>query len=278
MAHWTWKKDPKLKYTDLCIFIDENIPKIANAGEYPEIENQVYNYLWLLVKALAIKKCMFNTFSDYDGYATHAATRLFFALRKNYLNQGKTIKGKLIRPIKSCLNYTKALLYPMKVEYQNEAFREVIAEEFVSKKFDSFLYKEKLKSEASAAQGVSEKTRLYLQSSLENIQASIDKVLQNSLFATNPTIYRKLKISLLLNALNALKTKKRLDSELPTIIVWKLPKSMGGYVRVLLKEFYTELKNEIMECYQHAAIADDELEFLISNAGAEGTNSHEEQY
>ena len=116
----------------MCVFIDANIDKIAVAGEYPEIENQVYNYLWLLVKALAIKKCMFKNFSDYDGYATHAANRLFFALRNNYLNQGKTIKGKQIRPIKSCLNYTKALLYPMKVEYQNEAFREIITEEFVS--------------------------------------------------------------------------------------------------------------------------------------------------
>ena len=166
----------------------------------------------------------------------------------------------------------------MKVEYQNEAFREVITEEFVSKKFDSFMYKEKMKAEANASQGTSERARLFLQSSLENMAASIDKVLQNSLFATNPTMYRKLKISLLLNALNSLKTKKRLDSELPTIIVWKLPKSMSGYVRVLLKEFYTEIKNEIMECYKAVSFDDDELEFLISEAGLEGNSNHEEQY
>lgn len=275
MAHWTWKKDPKLKYTDLCIFIDENIPKIADAGAYPEIENQVYNYLWLLVKALAIKKCMFNNFSDYDGYATHAAHRLFFALRKNYLNQGKTIKGKKIRPIKSCLNYTKALLYPMKVEYQNEAFREIITEEFVSKKFDSFLYKERLKADASVSQGVTEKFKLYLRGSLTSIDNLIDKVLKTSPFVTNPTIYRKLKVSLLLNALNSLKLKKRLDSDLPTIIVWKLPKSMSGYVRVLLKEFYTELKLEILDCHSTVSIDDATLEKLIFNTEFEGGNYEE---
>jgi hypothetical protein len=120
-----WKKPANLKYTDLCIYIDENVPKILNPGEHPDIENTIYNYLWLLVKALAIKKCMFTDFQDYDMYAFYAANRLFFALRKNQLNQGKTIKGKLIRPIKSCLNYTKALLYPMKIEYQRESFREV---------------------------------------------------------------------------------------------------------------------------------------------------------
>ena len=83
-----WKKDPEKKYTDLCIYIDKNIPNIAEPGEHPDIENTVYNYLWLVVKALAIKKCMFNNFQDYDPYAFYAANRLYFALRKNYLNQG----------------------------------------------------------------------------------------------------------------------------------------------------------------------------------------------
>jgi hypothetical protein len=42
----------------MCIYIDNNIPNIAS-GKCPDIENTVYNYLWLLVKALAIKKRMF---------------------------------------------------------------------------------------------------------------------------------------------------------------------------------------------------------------------------
>ena len=55
-----YKKPSSLKYTELCMYIDENVPKLANSGEYPEVENTVYNYLWLLVKALAIK----NTTTD----------------------------------------------------------------------------------------------------------------------------------------------------------------------------------------------------------------------
>ena len=275
MLQWVWKKDPKLKYTDLCIYIDENIPKIAEPGAYPEIENKVYNYLWLLVKALAIKKCMFNHFDDYDGYATHAANRLFFAIRKNYQNQGKKIKGKLIRPIKSCLNYTKALLYPMKVEYQNENFREIINEEFVSKKFDTFMFKEKLKSEALESQGATEKLKVYLNSSFKNIDVLIDKVLKRSLFGKTPDMYKKLKISILLNTLNSLKIKKKLDSELPTVILWKLPKSMSGYVRVLLKEFYTEIKLEIMDCSRMVQLDDSILENLLRS---EDADSYEEQY
>ena len=193
-----WKKPNSLKYTDLCMFIDENVPKIVNPGENPELENTIYNYLWLLAKALAIKKCMFNDFQDYDMYAFYAANRLFFALRKNQLNQGKTIKGKQIRPIKSCLNYTKALLYPMKIEYQRESFKEVIEEEFVSKKFDSFAYKEQLKGAARENSGVTKQFKNYLCEILAKNGTILDEILLKSPFKPGTTEYQNLKTSILL--------------------------------------------------------------------------------
>lgn len=258
-----WKKPSNLKYTELCMYIDENLPKIINPGENPTIENTIYNYLWLLVKALAIKKCMFNDFKDYDTYAFYAANRLFFALRKNMWNQGKKIKGKEIRPIKSCLNYTKALLHPMKIEYQNETFREVISEEFVSKKFDAHSFRENLRANARSSQGCDQQLIEYLKSSFAHIGATIDQVLANSPFGPRTSEYKKLRISLMLNALNSLKLKKRLDSDIPTIILWKLPKSMSSYVRILLKEFYSALKNEILECYKLTEMSDELVDKLL---------------
>ena len=56
-----FKKPPNLKYTSLCIYIDQNAEKIKNPGEYPDVENTIYNYLWLLVKALAIKKHTYHS-------------------------------------------------------------------------------------------------------------------------------------------------------------------------------------------------------------------------
>ena len=272
-----WKKDPGKKYTDLCIYIDKNIPNIVEPGEHPDIENTVYNYLWLVVKALAIKKCMFNNFQDYDPYAFYAANRLYFALKKNYLNQGKTIKGKLIRPIKSCLNYMKALLYPMKIEYQNETFREVISEEFVSKKFDSFTFKEQMRDEIRSNQGVNETFISYVRSTIEQIGSIADRVLAKSPFSPRSIDYKKLKMSLMLNAINSLKVKKKLDSDLPTILLWKLPKSMSSYVRILLKEFYSEIKLEIMECHNMTDISDDVVDRILQNS-TEDRDNYEEQY
>ena len=40
-----WKKPANMKFTDLCIFIDQNVPNIVNPGENPELENTIYNYL-----------------------------------------------------------------------------------------------------------------------------------------------------------------------------------------------------------------------------------------
>ena len=262
-----WKKPANMKFTDMCIYVDANIEKIADAGKYPEVEDRVYNWLWLLVKALAIKKHMFESFQDYDPYCFYAAERLFFALRKNYLNQGKTIKGKEIRPIKSCLNYTKKLLYPMKIEYQRQSYQTVISEEWVSKKFDSFQFKEQLKDDARESHQVSKNFLKYAKDALTNSSAIIDSVLTKSPFSKKSADYQRIKITLLLNCYFSLKNKKKLDFNPTTIVLWRLPKSMANYIRVLLREFYTELKREIMNCYEITNIDDYMLEKIISVQG-----------
>jgi hypothetical protein len=271
-----WKKPANMKYTDMCIFIDENVPKIVKPGENPDLENTIYNYLWLLVKALAIKKCMFTDFQDYDMYAFYAANRLFFALRKNQFNQGKTIKGKLIRPIKSCLNYTKALLYPMKIEYQRESFREVIEEEFVSKKFDAFAYKEQLKDRARDCSGVTRQFREHVQEALKDSGKILDQVLQKSPFNDTTPEYQNLKISILLTSIQILKNKKKLDAVPQSVILWHLPKSMSSYTKVLLKEFFMALKLEIMDCYSTADLSEHELENILASTMENTYN--EDQY
>lgn len=261
-----WKKPANMKFTDLCIFIDQNVPNIINPGENPELENTIYNYLWLLVKALAIKKRMFTDFKDYDMYAFYAANRLFFALRKNQINQGKTIKGKEIRPIKSCLNYTKALLYPMKIEYQRESFKEVIDAEFVSKKFDAFTYKEQLKNKARSQSDVSQHFKELVQESFIQSGTILDKILQKSPFNKATPEYQNLKISILLTSIQILKNKKKLDAVPQSIILWHLPKSMTNYTKILLKEFFTELKLEIMDCYKESDLNDTDLENILLSA------------
>ena len=259
-----WKKPQGMKYTEMCIYIDKNVPVIATPGQNPQVEDTVYNYLWLLVKALAIKKHMFESFQDYDPYCFYAAERLFFALRKNYNNQGKTIKGKVIRPIKSCLNYTKTLLYPMKIEYQRQSYQTVIAEEWVSKKFDAFQFKEQLKEDAKQSHSITQQFWQQAENSLRYSGKLLDQVLKKSPFAVGTLDYKHLKMTILFNCYQGLKTKRKFDLNPVTITMWKLPKSMASYVRILLKEFYSEIKKEILACYDAVSIDDSMLEKIIS--------------
>ena len=265
-----FKKPSSMKFTDLCVYIDQNVPNIVNPGENPEIENTIYNYLWLLVKALAIKKCMFKKFEDYDMYSFYAATRLFTALRKNQLNQGKVIKGKLIRPIKSCLNYTKALLYPMKIEFQRESFREIIEEEFVSTKFDAIAYQEQLKNDARDNADVLVTFKNYVQDTVLQSGRLLDELLQKTPFNSTTPEYRNLKISILLTSVYVLKNKKKLNAAgAQSVILWHLPKSMSNYAKILLKEFFMAIKQEVIDCYQTADLSECELEHVLMEATKE---------
>jgi hypothetical protein len=51
---------------------------------------------------------------------------------------------------------------------------------------------------------------------------------------------------------------------------------MNNYVRILLKEFFTEIKLEIMDSYKAADIDEDVLEKLLQDTG--DSNTYEDQY
>ena len=70
-----YKKDPKLKYTDMCIYIDNHI--------YTDDcdEELVFSYLYQLAYVLAMKKHFFTNIADYDSYAIYCAGVLFKRLK-----------------------------------------------------------------------------------------------------------------------------------------------------------------------------------------------------
>lgn len=160
---------------------------------------------------------MFSDFQDYDGYAFYSANRLFYAIRNNYNNTGKTIKGKVIKPIKYCLNYTKALLYPMKLEYQKETFKTILSEEYTSKKFDAFMYSETLKAHAQDCQpNIAEN---FVRDTIETFPCILENVLAKSPFQKDSLDYNRLKMSILLNCARDLGVKNTLDWDPTTIML-----------------------------------------------------------
>jgi len=264
-----WKKPADLKYTDLCIYIDQNVPKLLDPDCPDVLKDTIYNYLFLLIKALAIKKRMFNSFQDYDGYSFYAANRIFFALKKNLTNQGKVIKGKEIKPIKSCLNYTKALLYPMKIEYLREEYDIGKAELETSKNFDQFVFKQQMRDYAWQQQGKSFEFKSNVEDLFKNFNFVLTRILQASPFHPGTVDYKRIKISILFNVLNNLKQHKSINTEPVTVILWKLPKSMATYIKVFLKKLGTAMAQEIMESYEDVQIDDRLLDYMLTNPDGE---------
>ena len=164
----------------------------------------------------------------------------------------------------------------MKIEYQRETFKEVIEEEFVSKKFDAFAYKEQLKNRARESHGVTAQFKAHLKETLSNNGEILDAVLEKSPFNKGTTEYQNLKISILLNSIQILKNKKKLDVANQSISLWHLPKNMSNYTKVLLKEYFMALKLDIMDCYRSADINEKDLENILYSV-AEG-KQNEEQY
>lgn len=272
-----WRKPDNLKYTDLCIYIDAHSAELVDADVNDEVPNLIYNYIYLLVKALAIKKRMFENFNDYDGYALQSANRLFFALKKSYMNEGKVIKGKTIKPIKSILNYTKALLHPMKLEYLNTQYNIKTRASEAAKQFDSFTYKQTLKERVWESQRNTEKFKDSVIELFYEFNKTLDVVLKRSPFRQNSPEYKKIKISILLNCLQNLKDKNGINADPVTVKVWKLPKSMNNYIRVFITELGTSLKHEIMSFYNDLQLEDKILDYLISNPSGE-YNENEDKY
>lgn len=270
-----WKKDEDMKYTDMCIFIDANVGMLIDPDCPEELADTIYKYLWLLVKALAIKKRMFQSFSDYDGYAFYAANRLFLALRKNLENQGKTIKGKKIKPIKSCLNYTKALLYPMKLEYLRETQDLSLTAAKTAQLFDSFIYKQKLGTTAWYQHGGYDDFKNSVSILFQQISLLIDQVLQKAPFRPNTADYKNLKISILLNILENFRTNKNLFDMPQQPVLWHLPKSMTNFVGLYLQKIGLELKVEIMKNFDSTQIDEHIIDYMITNPTGEFKDKYE---
>ena len=121
-----YNKPKDLKYTDMAIYIDENIYREDLSEEEKE---KIYEYIYHLVKMLAYKEKFFNKDFYYEDFAIYAATNIYMRLTSPkqfiYNESGEPNLSK----IKSILNYIKAVIYPRKVKFEQEFYAQTTSEE-----------------------------------------------------------------------------------------------------------------------------------------------------
>ena len=116
-----YKKDPKVKYTDMCIYIDEHI----YSGNFDE--EKVYKYLYLIISMLAHKGKYFYRAEDYENFSLYMATHIYKRLTNPKQFQVDENGKPKLEKIKSILNYIKKIINPIRINYQQEFYDQSIS-------------------------------------------------------------------------------------------------------------------------------------------------------
>lgn len=111
-----YTKPYNVTYTDMCIYIDTHI----YTDDYDEVI--VYQYLYFIIRMLALKENYFKRYSNYDDFAIYGATRVYCRLTNSKQFELQDNGEPKLKKIVSVLNYIKKMLYPLKVDFEQSTY------------------------------------------------------------------------------------------------------------------------------------------------------------
>ena len=281
----TYNKNNNLRYTQLCMYIDEHMKDVINTGENPDIESTIFEYLYHIIYALAKKSCYFHKFEDYDDYALYAASEIYLTMHNKYIHAGEEKRGRIIVPIKSCLNFIKKVMGPLKIDYQRKEF-EAVADAALGHDTEGML--------KSARESVQADYRndLWndLEEALKTIPNYIRRYLARSPFRNDKDMCSKLYISAMLTLLNSItlpqKLRNRLDRKAfndtsakitsrfsnsykandEEVILWHLDQGFKVFVWVLMRKAKGHFTKEFREIRASEDFSDNILDAILNTA------------
>lgn len=281
----TFNRPRGMKYTDMAIYIDKHLPLIKNPNDYPEVEAKIYEYIYHILYALSCKAGYFKNFADYDAFSCYGACELFFSMRKKLINEGKEVRGKKVVPVKSSLNFIKATMFPLKINYQRESFMEVL-DPAIHDSADTLM--------AQTREDIQSMYRRNLKDNLDDIVQMIPGILKKVIMMTpfrhDAIMCQKLKLSVMLTLLDDLtipnKLKKKLDSKKSldasdkilnkliiayennpnNVILWHLDPRYGAYVRLLTQRLKRWVGNELQVIVHSDDLSDGIIDSIMNSA------------
>lgn len=255
----------------MAMFFDKNI-KNPNRND-----NLLYEYIYHLVYMLANKGKYFHYYEDYDEFSLYAANKIYLRA----INKDKTEK-----PIKSILNYIKAVIYPLKVDYQKETYDEVINPEI-----DDRINGEKLKEniQAPIISDYKEGMMDEIYEQLNHLREYINGVVNESPYKEDKLMCRRLYMSVFLSFLNGVtitnqglqKLKKRelkaLDTDDTALnmlekekenstLIWRLEYSITDYVEVLTNKVRRKFGRDLSDIKKLYTIPEEDLTAIMMSA------------
>ena len=254
-----YKKDPKVKYTDMCIYIDKHI----YSGDFDE--EKVFEYLYHISNMLSHKGKYFYRAEDYENFSLYMATNVYIRLTNKKQFEYHEDGTPKMKKIKSVLNYMKKIIDHRRIDYQQQFFDQSISVESDTSLFDDdYSLCQKLSAHASEA-AVNEfidclsndivyTTRKFLSKNVyygnkmewNNIYLSCLLTLLNSM-----TINKKerTRISLLKNQLRQPEVVERLYEQqgksIESVVLYHLPEYMRDYILVLTRRLKSVIGKDL---------------------------------
>lgn len=274
----TYNRPPGMKYTEMAMYFD------AHIHDNPRNDDILYQYLYHIIYMLACKSRYFHKFAEYDSFALHAATRIYMRC----INENS-------ERITSILNYVKAVLYPIKVDYQRDEFNEIINPEI-----DKEINTDKITAimEESIQADYRYDMREDIIRSFGNISKVIKDVLYQTPYRKDKLLIKKLYMSVLLSMLksftlsnnNIQKLQRKesrkqikdaqiiamLEHENSTCITtWHLDSKWNSYIRLLCNKVRKLMNEDIAGIKSSFELSSDDINAIIMSAyGSEGDHNN----
>ncbi len=243
----TFYKPPKLTYTELCIWIDNNM--------YNEDcdEAKLYEYIYHIVYMLARKNSYFSAAHYYDEFALSSASRLFIRIKDTRLTK-----------LKSILNYIKTVIYPYKVDFEKEVYVE-------NPEDSTFIYTDSYCLGTNLLDEIDLFDKLDFKYTLDSISVIIKNYLNKIPHKKNSSEWINIYTSCLLTFLSSLNVETSIkldkqditDKELHSLylasekqepILYHLDKSYSNYIKILVNELKGLIAKDL-SIEQHSQIS-----------------------
>lgn len=285
----TYKKPADVTYTQMCIYIDENVYKEEGFDE-----QLVYEYIYHIAYMLAKNGQLFKQHKYYDDFAIYAANRVFFRLTNKKQFQYNEDGTPRMEKIKSVLNYLRNLLYPLKVDFEQSEYCQTISRdaniENINYSFNSVL-----------TNAVDELNFCEFGLTFNNIGRTCEEFLKTIPYKTNSAEWLNIYVSVMLTFLNNVTlTNKRIrrlkhlngtnrlkdehifnayeQESQSKAILFHLDESMNNYVIVLARQLKNLVAKDLSDIL-HTNVSNDIVlnQFTVDNF-MEDTFEEQDEY
>ena len=114
-----YEKPKDVTYTQMAIYIDQHA---YDENQSEEKDNLIFENLYHLIEILAYKAKFFTKNQYYNDFALYVASSVFMRLKNPKQFQYNELGQPKIKRVKSILNYIKTILYPKKVDFEQEYY------------------------------------------------------------------------------------------------------------------------------------------------------------